>query len=185
MNVTTTDIDLKDLERRVAEYIKENFIDENKETFPRGVLLAPRSMQFFDVPAAGAMSPISVEDFDFKKLLESKAAETFSEMLIRLIKDSGEKNSVIYHRANIDRRHFAKIVHRKDYQPGKQTVLAFAVALKLSFDATQKFLAAAGFTLNKSSMSDVIVSFFLEHEIFDVNLVNEILYKYNQPLLGG
>lgn len=173
----TTDIDLKDLERRVAEYIKENFLGR--------VLCAPRFMRFKAPVAGAAISPISVEDFDFKKLLESKAAETFSEMLIRLIKDSGEKNSAIYHRANIDRRHFAKIAHRKDYQPGKQTVLAFAVALKLNFDAAQKFLAAAGFTLNKSSMSDVIVSFFLEHEIFDVNLVNEILYKYDQPLLGG
>jgi len=190
----TTDINLQDIEQRVAEYIDKNFSGmpkaqsrtkaETKKTSARPKLMMAR---FIGAPvgAAAAISPIAVAAMDFVEMLKRNSGETFSEMLVRLIGESGEKNSAIYHRANIDRRHFYKIVHRKDYRPGKQTVLAFAVALKLNFDTAQKFLESAGYTLNKSSLSDVIVSFFLEYEIFDVNLINQILYKYDQPLLGG
>ena len=106
-------------------------------------------------------------------------------MLVRLIEESGEKNSAVYNRANIDRRHFSKIVNHVDYKPTKETVLAFALALRLDFDGTRKLLDSAGFTLTNSILSDVIVSFFIEYKIFDVKLTNEILYKYDLPLLGG
>ena len=122
---------------------------------------------------------------NFSEHFAQNKDESFSEMLLRLITESGEKNSTIYNRANIDRRHFSKIVNHEDYQPSKQTVLAFAIALKLGFEKTKALLAAAGFTLSNANLADVIVSAFIENQIFDVILVNQILYKYKQPLLGG
>lgn len=64
-------------------------------------------------------------------------------------------------------------------------MLAFAIALKLGFEKTNALLAAAGFTFTNANLADVIVSAFIENKIFDVDLVNQILYKYDQPLLGG
>ena len=58
------------------------------------------------------------------------------------------------------------------------------VELKLDFERTKDLLALAGFSLTKSNISDSIVSFFIEYKIFDVDLVNRILYKYEQSLLG-
>lgn len=167
-------IDIKNIDNLIQAYIVKNF----KEHVP------PRpqvTLQAFDGSA------LELDDVDFLKLYtEAKTGcETFSEMLQFLIKKSGEKNSTIYTRANIDRRHFSKIVTHNDYQPSKQTVLAFAIALKLDFEQTNDLLGAAGLSLTKSSLSDVIVSFFIEYKIFDVDLVNQILYKYDQPLLGG
>ena len=134
---------------------------------------------------AGPILPISIEEINFRQLQKENAGETFSKMLLRLIDESGEKKSVIYTRANIDRRHFSKIVNHEDYKPSKQTVLAFAIALELDFDKTQKLLASAGYILNKSILSDLIVSFFIEYKIFNVILVNQALYEYKQPLLGS
>lgn len=129
---------------------------------------------------------LSIEDVDDINFSDwTVESETFSEMLLRLIEESGEKNSAIYTRANIDRRHFSKIANNPNYQPSKQTVLAFAIALKLGFDKTKDLLATAGFILTKSSIADLIVSFFIEHKKYDVNLVNQILYKHGQALLGG
>lgn len=125
------------------------------------------------------------DEIDFKKIQDEQAEETFSEKLIRLIEESGEKNSVIYNRANIDRRHFSKICNHKNYQPSKLTAAAFAIALKLNFEQTQELLAAAGYTLTKNNLADIIISFFIEKKIFDVDLVNDYLYDYKQPLLGG
>lgn len=141
-------------------------------------LIPPRREDSFQ----SIVSVDDVDDINFPDWLDS---ETFSKMLLRLIKESGKKNSTIYTRANIDRRHFSKIANNPNYQPSKQTVLAFAIALKLDFQATKDLLATAGFILTKSSIADLIVSFFIEHKKYDVDLVNQILYKYNQPLLGG
>lgn len=172
--------DIKIIENLVAVYVEKNF-DEFAE--PKE-LHVPPELRFF-----GAFTPPSVrlDEIDFMKIyVQGKTGgETFSEMLQRLISESGEKNSVVYNRANIDRRHFSKIVTHADYKPSKQTVLAFALALKLDFERARDLLAVAGFTLSKASLSDVIFSFFIEYKIFDVDLANQILYKYNQPLLGG
>lgn len=167
-------IDIKNIDNLIQAYIAKNFI-ERVETSEKVTL------QSF---VGGALE---LDDVDFLKLYTQAktGCETFSQMLLELIKESGEKNSTIYNRANIDRRHFSKIVTHDDYQPSKQTVLAFAIALKLDFEQTNDLLGAAGLSLTKSSLSDVIVSFFIEYKIFDVDLVNQILYKYDQPLLGG
>lgn len=134
---------------------------------------------------AFAVTPIILDNVDFEKRRIERGDETFSKMLLRLIDESGEKPSTIYNRANIDRRHFSKIANHENYQPSKQTALAFAIALKLDFDKTQKLLATAGYTLGNSMLSDMIVSFFIEYKIYDVDLINEFFYKYKIPLLGG
>ena len=164
--------DLKVIESLVRSYIEKNL---HEEAEPQKV-----TMQ-------GAFTDVEIDRVDFLKLYAQAktGGETFSEMLLRLIKESGEKNSTIYNRANIDRRHFSKIATHEDYQPSKQTVLAFAIALKLDFERTKDLLAVAGFSLTKSNIADLIVSFFIEYKIFDVDLVNRILHKYDQPLLGG
>lgn len=164
--------DLKNIEQLVAAYIAKNF-DEDAE---------PKTFKMH-----GFLEDVELDEVDFLKLYAQAktGGETFSEMLLRLIKESGEKNSIIYTRANIDRRHFSKIANHADYKPSKLTVLAFAIALKLDFEKTRDLLAVAGYALSKANLSDVIISFFIEYKIFDVDLVNQILYKYDQPLLGG
>ena len=164
--------DLKVIESLVRSYIAKNLREEVEE---------PK------VTMQGAFEDIELDNVDFLKLYAQAktGGETFSEMLLRLIKESGEKPSTIYKRANIDRRHFSKIATHEDYQPSKQTVLAFAIALKLDFERTKDLLAVAGFSLTNSNIADLIVSFFIEYKIFDVDLVNRILHKYDQPLLGG
>ena len=180
-------MDEKNLELLLDAYVKKQLINQIK------CLLESRIKKLFDKQfmsfAAMGTSAISYRlDFDgidFLNLQAKKKTETFSEMIIRLIAESGEKNSAIYTRANIDRRHFSKIANHKEYQPSKQTALAFAIALKLDIDRTQQLLATAGYTLNNANLADVIVSFFIEYKIFDVDLVNQALYKYKLPLLGG
>ena len=165
-------LDIKNIENLVQAYIAKNFKEETKSR---------------TVTMQGIFGSEELDEIDFKKLLAQArtGTETFSEMLLHFIKESGEKNSAVYTRANIDRRHFSKIANNPEYKPSKQTVLAFAIALKLDFEKTEDLLAVAGFTLSKANLADVIVSFFIEYKIFDVDLVNQILYKYDQPLLGG
>ena len=130
-------------------------------------------------PEAGALAAASLDD------LVGNLDEPFSTMLLRLIDSTGKKDSEIYRRANIDRRLFSKIRSNPHYAPSKSTVFAFAVALELTLAQTEDLLERAGFALSHSRKFDVIVEFFIQSRKYDIFEINEVLFSYDQPLLGG
>ena len=123
-------------------------------------------------------------DDSLEFLLENLDAG-FSETLLTLIDLSGKKDSEVYKKANVDRKLFSKIRNNPGYKPSKPTALAFAFALELDLYETKKFIARAGYALSRSSKFDIIVEYFLLHRNYDIFELNNVLYKFDQPLIGA
>ncbi len=195
--------------KSVSSYIDENYIREKTRDeyaapyYSSAPLEAPRTMlprrlsrkesarakadtEFLEESAMleceDMCLPTDTDDWD--KLLKGLDAG-FSETLLRLIDRTGKKDSEIYKKANVDRKLFSKIRNNTDYKPSKPTALAFAFALELDLQETKDFIARAGYALSHSSKFDVIVEYFLVNKNYDIFELNEVLFAFDQPLVGS
>lgn len=116
--------------------------------------------------------------------LVNNPAESFAAMLFRLIDEKGLTDPEVYNKAGVSRQTFSKIRSKEDYAPSKDTVISLAMALGLRLDEVQDLLNTAGFALSNSSKSDIVISYFFEHGMHDLGLLNETLYEMGFAVIG-
>ena len=179
--------------QRVSSYIDEHYVETLEKTTygisgtrNRPSRSARRMRELEEAysmpqcaPVPCAKSSLSLDDF-----LKEKDSG-FTERLLELIQQSGQKNSVIYKKANISKQHFSKIINDPNAKPSKPTAIALALALELDLEGTKDLIGRAGYALTNSSTFDLIIRYFIEHKQFNVIEINIALYEFDQSLLGA
>ena len=167
-----------EIRKSLAEYINKNYVID--EHIDGGYICSNIDD---DITKDAGKSFSNKESFTLDQLMD-EVGETFHEMLFLKIDMSGMTDVEVYNRANMDRKLFSKIRSNPAYHPRKQTVLALAIALKLSLDDTVDLLARAEYALSPSNKGDLIVRYFIEKGIYDIMTINFALDEYGEPTLG-
>ncbi len=178
----------------VQQYIDDHYIEEHfdfcfesRRCYQAAEAWHGEAQADFDMGDTASMpmlsdfsvcAPMSLED-----ALE-QIDESFSQMVLRKIQEKGMKNADCYKKANLDKKLFSKINNDIHYKPKKQTALALAIALELDLEETKELLMKAGLALTHSEKFDIIVEYFIREGKYDIFEINEVLFYYDQPLLG-
>lgn len=161
----------------LESYINSNYVDRQQNA-EYGTGLLRMRIEEPDMLAAPCFdacnsAPVCADDFyeDHESKLKERLkhlSDTFSEYLLFLIKDKGMTNAEVYKRAIVDKKVFSKIKNNADYHPEKMTAMCLCVGAKLNIDEATDLLARAGYALSPCDKTDVIFSYFLENEIYDM-----------------
>lgn len=135
-------------------------------------------------PSACPDEDSAIEEMECK-LAERMAhmSDTFPQYLLYLISEKGMENPEVYKRAIVDKKVFSKIKNNPEYHPQKLTALCLCIGAKLNLDESKDLLARAGYALSPCDKTDIIFSYFIEHEIYDMIELDIQLEEHGLPCI--
>ena len=162
-------------------YIDSNYVCEKRKEEYR--VMSEASAPVFDC------SNMAADEYD--EFIEEKEnalqermkhlSDTFVEYLFYLIEQKKLDNVDVYKRAIINKKLFSKIKNNPDYHPDKSTALRLCVGALLNLDEAKDLLGRAGYALSPCDKRDIIFSYFIEREIYDVTEIDITLEEFGLP----
>ena len=117
-----------------------------------------------------------------KDYLSHIKSKNFNEILFSFIDEKRVKDSEIYKKVDIDRKLFSKIRCNNNYIPRKNVVIKLCFALGLNKANFNKLLNSAGYSLSNTTF-DLVITYCLDNNIYDINIINDYLYTYSSAVL--
>lgn len=169
-------------------------LEEKLKHFPRKMQISAPIEELNEcsmAPSALCAPDSKVFDDDYYDFLEKNESaleermkhmsDTFQEYLMYLIGVKKLTNAEVYKKAIVTKQLFSKIKLNPEYHPDKATAMRLCVGARLNLDETRDLLARAGYALSPCDKRDIIFSFFIEHEVFDMIEIDIALEEHGLP----
>ena len=170
----------------LQEYIDRNYVEEQQIAAPKCMSAAPSFCASNSYTDEALQKAPDYSGFleDNQSALQERIrhmTDTFQEYLLYLIESKGLTNSEVYKNALITKQLFSKIKLNPNYHPDKATAMQLCVGAKLNLDETRDLLARAGYALSPCDKRDIIFSFFIENNVFDMIEIDIALEEHGLP----
>lgn len=109
--------------------------------------------------------------------------ETFADILHIYLEEKKIDPSTFVEKCQLDKNYLGNIKSNNKYTPSKGEAVIIACGLKLNYEETRAFLRSCNYSLTNSEKSDLIIRFFLENHLHNVNDMNYVLEHFEQPTL--
>jgi hypothetical protein len=168
----------------LREYLKDHYIPQHvcmvsEIAYPIGAV----SLFKENRPAKKVRRFRDVSDDASKYIKKHRKPGGFAHTLDRKRKEKGLTPAELYKKANVDRRQYSRFMGPEGRHPSMNTVVSFALALRLERQEFDEFLQTAGYALSNSSTRDVCIMYCLEKNIYDIDEVNALLFAIGiEPL---
>lgn len=177
------------LEKYIASHYEGEKRAEHKDWAVKGIraFLCANVSESYEEPIIMAQDCCDVGNYFFEEnesALQERIhhmSDTFQEYLFYLIEQKGLTNAQVYTDAYISKQTFSKIKQNKDYHPEKTTALQLCIGAKLNIDETKDLLARAGYAISPCDLRDIIIAFFIEHEMYDMTEIEIALEEHGVP----
>jgi hypothetical protein len=176
------------LVEELREYLKDHYTPENdSEKTDSGLSPIIGSIQFYSIlnPAAikNVLSFRDISDDASEYIKKNRKPGGFAHALDQKRKEKHFTPAELYKRANVDRRQYSRLMGPEGRHPSKNTVISFALALRLNRREFDELLKTAGYSLSNTSSRDVCIMFCIEKGHYDIDKVNAVLFAVGiEPL---
>ncbi len=131
------------------------------------------------------IKPLTEDNIDLDDYKHtSKDDKLFRDTLMKFLIEKDIDNNDAYHRSNIDRRSFSKLLTGKTANPKKSTVFALCIGLDLDLEESSRLLESAGLSFSFKNNWDRLVKDIILSGQKDFGEINSIMIATNHPQLG-
>lgn len=109
----------------------------------------------------------------------------FSETVIALAKKKYDRLSDFCNKACLSKQVVSKMNTDPGYLPQKQNAFACVIALELPMEEAEELLKRGSYAFSRSCLQDVIVSYFIEQGVYNIDAINVTLFEHGEKTLGS
>ena len=113
------------------------------------------------------------------------AVLTFPARLLKYVNERwGGVGPIVYRRAHVSKSVYSRLTSSNLAQVSKDTVMKLAIGLQLNKSDADLLMQSAGFSFSNSIPWDMAIVYCIEHEIWNLEDVNEILVRSGYEPFG-
>ena len=120
----------------------------------------------------------------YRWIEENGNPQTFAELCLLFLAKTKKDENRICDKAGLDRNYFSALAAADTYQPSKGEVFALCLAMCLTFEESKLLLKSAGYSIKNSSKAELTVRYFIENEIYQIDMLNQVLQKLFETSLS-